>query len=70
MTASFKVGDQVSWNSESGKIRGEVVKVHTHDVEFMGKHRPASQDHPQYEVRSEKTGRLALHHASALRHVR
>ncbi|MEE4921615.1 DUF2945 domain-containing protein [Pseudomonas alliivorans] len=69
MTTSFKVGDAVRWNSEAGEIRGEVTKVHVKDVEFMGKHRPASKDSPQYEVKSDKTGHLAMHHEDALHKV-
>ncbi|VVM37342.1 hypothetical protein PS645_00090 [Pseudomonas fluorescens] len=69
MTPSFKVGDAVRWNSEAGEIHGKVTKVHVKDVEFMGKHRLASRDEPQYEVKSDKTGHLAMHHASALHRV-
>jgi hypothetical protein len=66
MTNAFKVGDAVRWNSEAGEIHGKVTKVHVKDVEFMGKHRPASKDEPQYEVKSDKTGHSALHHADVL----
>lgn len=66
MSNAFKVGDAVLWNSEAGKIHGKVTKVHVKDVEFMGKHRPASKEKPQYEVKSDKTGHSALHHADAL----
>ena len=69
MTTSFKVGDAVRWNSEAGEIRGKVTNVHIKDVEFMGKHRPASKDSPQYEVKSDKTGHLAMHHEDALHKV-
>ena len=69
MTTSFKVGDAERWNSEAGEIRGKVTKVHVKDVEFMGKHRPASKDSPQYEVKSDKTGHLAMHHEDALHKV-
>ncbi|MEE4085045.1 DUF2945 domain-containing protein [Pseudomonas viridiflava] len=69
MTTSFKVGDAMRWNSEAGEIRGKVTKVHVKDVEFMGKHRPASKDSPQYEVKSDKTGHLAMHHEDALHKV-
>ncbi|MCF5467712.1 DUF2945 domain-containing protein [Pseudomonas syringae] len=67
MTTSFNVGDAVRWNSEAGEIHGRITNVHTKDVEFMGKHRPASKDAPQYEVKSNKTGRSALHHEDALK---
>lgn len=66
MSHAFKVGDAVRWNSEAGEIHGKVTKVHVKDVEFMGKHRPASKDKPQYEVKSDKTGHSALHHGDAL----
>jgi hypothetical protein len=32
----------------------------------MGRHRPASKDAPQYEVKSDKTGHLAMHKEEAL----
>ena len=69
MSHAFKVGDAVRWNSEAGEIHGKVTKVHTTDVEFMGKHRPASKDSPQYEVKSDKTGHSAMHHEEALHHA-
>jgi hypothetical protein len=47
-----------------------VTKVHIKDTEFMGRHRPASKDAPQYEVKSDKTGHLAMHKEEALEKVR
>lgn len=69
MPHAFKVGDHVRWNSDVGHVVGKVTKVHTHDVEFMGRHRPASKDEPQYEVKSDKTGHSALHKEAALEKV-
>ncbi|SET97488.1 hypervirulence associated TUDOR domain-containing protein [Pseudomonas graminis] len=66
MAHAFKVGDHVRWNSEAGHIVGKVTKVHTREVEFMGRHRHASPDAPQYEVKSDKTGHLAMHKEDAL----
>jgi hypothetical protein len=66
MAHAFKVGDHVRWNSEAGRIVGKVTKVHTKEVEFMGRHRHASPDAPQYEVKSDKTGHLAMHKEDAL----
>jgi hypothetical protein len=68
MSRSFKVGDAVVWHAEAGEIHGKVTRVHHRAVEFMGKHRPASREDPQYEVKSDKTGHLALHRAAALSH--
>lgn len=67
MTHPFKVGDHVTWNSEVGHIKGKVTKIHTSDIEFMGKQRHASKEHPQYEVKSDKTGHLAMHKEEALK---
>jgi hypothetical protein len=69
MSTKFKVGDAVHWNSEAGDIQGKVTKVHLKDVQFMGKHRPASKDDPQYEVKSDKTGHLAMHKEAALKRI-
>jgi hypothetical protein len=69
MTASFKVGDHVSWSSDVGHVTGKVVKVHKKDVTFMGKARRATSEEPQYEVRSDKTGAHAMHHAAAMKKV-
>jgi hypothetical protein len=64
--SDFKVGDHVSWNSEAGRVRGTITKVHTSDFEFKGRTRRASSDEPQYEIKSDKTDHLAAHKGSAL----
>ena len=33
MATRFKVGDHVTWNSEAGRVGGEIIKVHTKDAE-------------------------------------
>lgn len=70
MTQSFKVGDHVSWNSEAGRVRGKIVKVHTRDLDYKGYTHHASRDEPQYEIKSDKTDHIAAHKGSALDHVR
>ena len=66
MLARFRIGDHVSWNSDVGRVTGEITKVHRKDFQFLGKQRRASEDEPQYEVKSEKTGNLAAHKGDAL----
>ncbi len=66
MTRRYKVGEHVSWNSEAGRVRGRITKVHTADFEFMGRTRRADEDEPQYEIKSDKTEHLAAHKGSAL----
>ncbi|WP_313356057.1 DUF2945 domain-containing protein [Microbacterium sp.] len=66
MTRRYKVGEHVSWNSEAGRVRGRITKVHTSDFEFMGRTRRASDDDPQYEIKSDKTDHVAAHKGTAL----
>ena len=66
---SFKVGDHVSWNSEAGRVSGRIVKVHVKDVKYKGYIHHASRGDPQYEIKSDKTDHVALHKASALKHL-
>ncbi len=67
MPASFKVGDHVSWNSEAGRVRGRILRVHKRDVNYKGYVHHADADDPQYEIRSDKTDHIALHKGRALR---
>jgi hypothetical protein len=67
MPRKFKLGDHVSWNSEAGRVRGTIIKVHTNDVNYKGYTHHASADDPQYEIKSDKTGHIAMHKGSALR---
>ncbi len=69
MMRKLKVGDHVSWNSEAGRVRGRIVRVHTKDVDWKGYVHHASADEPQYEIRSDKTEHVALHKGRALRRL-
>ena len=69
MASAFKVGDHVSWNSEAGRVRGRIVRIHRKDVKSKGYTHHASADDPQYEIRSDKTDHVALHKGRALRRL-
>jgi Hypervirulence associated proteins TUDOR domain len=69
MTKAFKVGDHVSWNSEAGRVRGTIVKVHTKDVNYKGYVHHASCGDPQYEIKSDKTDHVAMHKGAALKRL-
>jgi hypothetical protein len=66
---TFKVGDYVSWNSEAGRVRWKIAKVHRSDVNYKGYVHHATPDEPQYEIKSDKTDHVALHKAKVLRHL-
>lgn len=62
----FRKGDHVSWNSEAGRVSGRIVKVITSEIQFKGYTVHASDDEPQYEIKSDKTDHVAMHKGSAL----
>ncbi|MDN3264957.1 DUF2945 domain-containing protein [Streptomyces sp. CSDS2] len=65
--SEFKKGDKVAWKSHGGQAEGEVEKRITERTEAAGRTVNASPDEPQYQVRSDKSGRPAVHKPSALR---
>ena len=70
MSTKYKIGDHVSWNSEAGRVRGKIIKVHTRALNYKGYVHHASREEPQYEIKSDKTDHVALHKPSALRRLR
>lgn len=68
MTAKFKVGDHVSWNSEAGRVSGTIIAIHTADFDYRGHVHHASEEDPQYEIKSARTDHIAAHKGSALEH--
>jgi hypothetical protein len=62
----FRKGDHVSWNSEAGRVSGRIVKVIVSEIQFKGYTVHASDDEPQYEIKSDKTDHVAMHKGSAL----
>ena len=53
MTKRFRIGDHVSWNSEAGRVSGTIIAVHTKDFDYKGHTHRATQDDPQYEIKSD-----------------
>ena len=64
--AKFTVGDHVSWNSEAGRVSGHISQVHKRDFEYKGHTHRASEEEPQYEIKSDKSDHVAAHKESAL----
>lgn len=70
MATKFKKGDKVSWNSEAGRVSGTIIKVHVRDFDYKGYTHHATEDDPQYEIKSSKTDHIAAHKGSALSKVK
>jgi len=64
--AEFKKGDKVEWNSHGSKAVGTVEKKITSETEAGGRKVKASEEEPQYLVKSEKSGGTAVHKPGAL----
>lgn len=66
MENKFKIGDKVSWNSEAGRVSGTIIKIHNSNFEYKGYTHHASEDDPQYEIKSSKTDHIDAHKGTAL----
>lgn len=67
MSETWKQGDRVRWQTPQGETHGVVERV-LHEPEHVDGHTfNASRSDPRYEVRSAKTGRLAVHTGEALK---
>jgi Hypervirulence associated proteins TUDOR domain len=64
----FEKGDPVTWRSHGQHVHGEVEQKITERTEAAGRTVDASPDGPQYKVKSDKTGREAVHKPGALKH--
>ena len=64
MSEHLRKGDKVTWRSHGP---GTVEEKITSDTETAGRTVRASTDEPQYRVRSDNSGRDAVHKPDALR---
>jgi hypothetical protein len=61
MTTELKKGDHVAWNTSQGETHGVVEQKITGTATVKGHTAKASPDEPQYKVKSDKTGKEAIH---------
>ncbi len=66
MAEKFSKGDHVTWQSHGNTVEGSVERKITEDTEASGRTVRASKDEPQYEVKSDKSGKTAVHKPGAL----
>ena len=64
---NLKKGDDVTWRSHGNTVHGTVEQKITKRTEAAGRTVDASPDDPQYKVKSDKTGREAVHKPGALK---
>lgn len=66
MADELEKGDKVAWKTPQGKTEGKVEKKLTSETEIKGHKVAASEDDPQYLVKSDKSGNKAAHKPDAL----
>lgn len=70
MADSLEKGDRVEWQSAQGKVIGTVQRKLAAPIDIKGHHVAASDDHPEYLVKSDKTGQEAAHKPEALKKLK
>jgi len=65
----FKVGDHVEWNSEAGHVRGTIKRKVTAATKFKTYTVRATEEEPQYLIKSDKTDHMAMHKGAALKRL-
>jgi len=67
MSKNLERGDTVQWNSHGSTVTGTVEEKITSDTQAAGRNVRAAKKDPQYRVRSDKSGRDAVHKPDASR---
>jgi hypothetical protein len=63
---SLQPGDAVNWQTPQGVTSGKVTRKVTGTAKAGGHTAKASKAEPEYEVRSDKSGKKAIHKPGAL----
>ncbi len=67
MTKMPKKGDKVKWETSQGETQGTVEKIVTSTTKVKGHTAKATKEDPQVMVKSDKSGRTAIHKPEELK---
>ena len=67
MTKELKPGDKVRWGTSQGETHGTVEKKATGTTRVKGHVAKATKEEPQYVVKSDKSGKTAVHKPEELK---
>lgn len=62
-----KAGDKVKWNTAGGETQGTVEKKVTSETKIKGHVAKATEEEPQFVVKSDKSGKEAVHKPEELK---
>jgi hypothetical protein len=63
-------GDKVQWQTSQGRTEGTVTRKVAGTAKAGGHVAKASPGHPEYEVKSARSGKTAIHKPEALKKTR
>ncbi len=63
---TFKIGDHVKWNFETGYVSRKIIKIHNTDFDNNVNTHNANEEVTQYAIISDKTDHIAVHKYKAL----
>lgn len=66
MADDIRKGDHVAWDAPEGSVQGTVKQMLTDETKIKGHTVKASKEHPEYLVKSDKSGADAAHTPEAL----
>ena len=64
-----KEGDKVKWDYAGNEVKGTVEEKVTSETKIKGHVAKATKDEPQFVVKSDKTGKDAIHKPEELKKV-
>lgn len=67
MAKDLEAGDTVKWDTPQGETHGKVVKKVTGTESVKGHTAKASREDPEYRVKSDKSGKEAIHRPEELK---
>jgi len=67
MADQLSRGDKVEWNTSQGKTHGKVERKLTTETQIKGHKVVASEEGPQFLVKSDKSGAQAAHKPESLK---
>ena len=67
MPKTLKPGDKVSWGTAGGETHGTVEKKATGTTHIKGHTAKATKEEPQFVVRSDRSGKEAVHKPQELK---
>ena len=63
----LKPSDEVEWDTSQGTTHGRVVRKQTTETHIKGHKVAATEDAPQFIVKSDKSGKEAVHKPEELK---